>query len=436
MSFTYELSTPTQTPSSTQAPTHLMTSTPTTQDPASEFQPPDISRVRQWCERLADYYRLEPLQLDDLKQLANLMVNVDEGLIKSILWQQTTLYRILNRSVAQGIEYQRFEAALANVEELLGTSWKPSKDQELTIRVIARDMLVAHDQRSYTNVALDVKERLMTVVRKKSSNGRTTMRELLILSIAGKGKKSLEDTTWEIVNRFKKGGAGTNLSLKYQFRICMLRAWTYEDYFQGKLPPATQAISSGKSRGSELDPSLGSSLSESSAPEATATGATPLAKKRKVSVEATAEKVLTATVGKVPKGEDFFSKMDARLDDLIAEWGHDMSTQVWRDHLTDLVLRDRQLFGVCTSGVLPSIPVVPAHTVTTTVPSTPSELPVFQVAGPSGHGTGDILYEPTQALTSADPAITSPSAPGPLPLFSSSSAGGTAPSQPRTSIWD
>ena len=71
MSFTYELSTPTQTPSSTQAPTHLMTSTPTTQDPASEFQPPDISRVRQWCERLADYYRLEPLQLDDLKQLAN-----------------------------------------------------------------------------------------------------------------------------------------------------------------------------------------------------------------------------------------------------------------------------------------------------------------------------------------------------------------------------
>ncbi len=38
----------------------------------------------------------------------------------------------------------------------------------------------------------------------------------------GKGRKSLEDTTWDIMGRFKKGGAGTNLKLEYQIRMLLL----------------------------------------------------------------------------------------------------------------------------------------------------------------------------------------------------------------------
>ncbi len=38
----------------------------------------------------------------------------------------------------------------------------------------------------------------------------------------GKGRKSLEDTTWDVMGRFKKGGAGKNLKLEYQIRFLLL----------------------------------------------------------------------------------------------------------------------------------------------------------------------------------------------------------------------
>ena len=44
----------------------------------------------------------------------------------------------------------------------------------------------------------------------------------LILSVSGRGKKSLEDTTWFIMNRFKKGGVSADLKPDYQIRVALL----------------------------------------------------------------------------------------------------------------------------------------------------------------------------------------------------------------------
>ncbi|KAI1783686.1 hypothetical protein LXA43DRAFT_977008 [Ganoderma leucocontextum] len=192
---------------------------------------------------------------------------------------------------------------------------------------------------------------LLTVIRKKTSNARTSLRELvstlncvqvmfldshflqIICSIAGKAKRPLEDMVWDALNKFKKGGAGTEVRNAFLFRFALLvrrisvlqtpfktmpdsvlqRRWTYEDLFADMLVDATDNIGTMMIQDLEEQPQQASA---------------PCSKKRKLDND---DKPLKPTVGKVPKGEDFWSKMEQHLATCVTLWGDDTNTTEWRE---------------------------------------------------------------------------------------------------------
>ncbi|KAI1783112.1 hypothetical protein LXA43DRAFT_1135086 [Ganoderma leucocontextum] len=358
----------------------------------------NVARLRQWCERLGNYYGLKPEQYDDMKQLANLMGAADVGLAKVLIWQQMTLYRIWNKVETQGVDYNRFTQLLADVEELVGTAWTLSDDQATTVRVVARDLLVAHSQSSYTMLHLEVmshlrtrkeslgfgnvfghpahEKTLLTNIRKKTSNARTSLRELIICSIAGKTKRPLEDMVWDALNKFKKGGAGTDINNAYLFRFALLRRWTYEDLFADMVVDATDNL------GTMIIQDLEEQAEQVSAPSS---------KKRKLE---DGDKALKPTVGKVPKGEDFWSKMEQHLATCVTLWGDDTNTAEWREYLNETIQRDRRLFGMSTSGVISPIPVIntpPPAPLQAPIPTTPGSVP-FDINFATPPATGPYIF--------------------------------------------
>ncbi|TFK88773.1 hypothetical protein K466DRAFT_598374 [Polyporus arcularius HHB13444] len=180
-------------------------------------------------------------------------------------------------------------------------------------------------------------------------------------------------------------------------------------------------------------------------PPASSDGGAPLPEKRKHEED---EKVLKPTVGKVPKGEDFWSKIDRRLDFAVQTWGESLTTPQWREYIDETLALDRNLFGRCTSGVLPPISMQVTTMAMTPVP-TPSAVPLpgpsttpiqhrspspqltqsdfsFTAAGPS-HQTPSTITPPGLAPGAPSMSFTLSPVPSPVPTPSMSA---------RSSIWE
>ncbi|CDO68416.1 hypothetical protein BN946_scf184815.g63 [Trametes cinnabarina] len=302
--------------------------------------PAQTAALRQWCERIAHKWHLKDEQYDDLKQIVNLGSNIDNGYLRILVWNQTTMYGILNRIESQDVDYQRFGDALNGVEGLLDTSWTINDDQGL------------------------------------------------IASVSGKGRKSLEDATMDILKKMKKGGVGSPGSVKaeYQIRFAILRRWTREEYGL-ILPPSRRGDLRLPTAGEDDDPQNGGDAPMGS-PDPIQHGddfAQPT-KKRKISdVDALDMPVMPATVGKVPKGEDFWSKIDLRLAEKESEWGNNIKdSSEWRLYIDETVSRDRRLFG-SSSAVLTPLPLTSLPQATVQGPSSSTITPM-RLSMTSGFG--------------------------------------------------
>ncbi|KAI0357217.1 hypothetical protein OH77DRAFT_1422770 [Trametes cingulata] len=371
---------------------------------ATERGENETTQLCQWCERLSNQWGLKDMQYDDLKQIVNLGTRMDEGQLRIALWNQTTLYRLLNTVESQAVDQTKFLKVLEDTQEMLVRAWTVSNDQGTTLRITARDLLIEAGRTSYTELHLDVLDyitinkvrfgfedvfaepareaTLRLAISKKCSNARTTLRNQLIKSISGKSRKSLEEATLEIFKKMKKGGVGAeNITAEHQIRLALLRRWTRELLGLG-LPPSRRGASALKPI-EGVDDSSGDVWATYSAP---AEPSAPQSKKRKADNDANAvtdhsgEPTIRPTVGKTPKGEDFWSKIDAILEEKLHLWGDNMKeSDDWRDYIDATISRDRQLFGSSKSRFvtplpLKSIPIVlPLDGPSTTHPA-PSEM--------------------------------------------------------------
>ncbi|KAI0825274.1 hypothetical protein BC628DRAFT_1419251 [Trametes gibbosa] len=358
--------------------------------------PIDTTALKNWCDRVAIKWRLTSDQLGDLKQLVVQGSCLDAGHLRLWLWNQTTIYHLINKVESQAIEYESFKATMDEVQKQVVAAWAPSKAEHTTIRVITRDMLISPTRTAYMQLARDVMDHLRTnqvklglesafttpareacleaVVKKKASNARTALRSVLILSIAGKCMTPLEDAVFDILTKFRKGGVGSRSDTKadYQIVISLLRRWTFEDHWQGA--PAMKEYKklldeSEDDRddnithaGAATQPYLFEEESEDEANRQTS-------KKRRYN--STEAQVMQATVGRVPKGEDFFSKMDGRWKASLHVWGLNWKeSDLWKNHINDTIKRDHLFFGQSMSAVLPPLPFIPSTTTASAATST------------------------------------------------------------------
>ncbi|OJT13415.1 hypothetical protein TRAPUB_10050 [Trametes pubescens] len=327
--------------------------------------PADTTALKNWCDRVAIKWRLTSDQLSDLKQLVEQGASLDIGHLRICLWNQTTLYHLLNKVEAQAIEYEGFKTTMDEVQKQVAAAWAPSKAEHTTIRVITRDMLISPTHTAYTLLSLDVMDYLRTnqvklglesafttpareeclaaVVKKKASNARTTLRASLILSIAGKCTKPLEDTTYDILTKLRKGGVGSASDAKadYQIVIALLRRWTFEDHWQGT--PAMQEYMKSLrcEEDGDCEPGVAGDQALVAEEESEDEASGPPSKKRRYN---SAESlVMRATVGKVAKGEDFFSRMDGRWQASLGLWGLNWKeSEMWKRGQDALRADERQ----------------------------------------------------------------------------------------------
>ncbi|KAI9067150.1 hypothetical protein FKP32DRAFT_1755426 [Trametes sanguinea] len=246
-------------------------------------------------------------------------------------------------------------------------------------------------------------DKLLRAIRKKCSAARTLLRDKLIASVTGKGRKSLEDTTVDILKTMKKGGLGSAdiVKAEYQIRFALLRRWTREEYGLS-LPPSRRGAVRLPTEGEDDSPPDSSTPASSPSPMEHGTEA-PAAKKRKISdVNELDMPIMPPTVGKVPKGEDFWSKMDMRLADKENEWGLNIKISTeWRAssqivltvffrYIDETVSRDRHVFG-SSAAILAPLPLssLPQASASLSVPSgasaghmaSPSTIPAGQISG-------------------------------------------------------
>ncbi|KAI0043571.1 hypothetical protein FA95DRAFT_1609261 [Auriscalpium vulgare] len=305
-------------------------------------------RLKAWCDRISKKLQLKSSQYGDLHHWVDIGVDLDLGDLRLRLWQQATTYQLMNKVDDQKVEYDKFTALLEDVNIRLNETFKLSKDQIDVVIRQAKDQVFQPNQANHMQAHLPLEKAVMNDLKKfaldnisdnparqkvlranckrQASNARNQLRNLLKDSVETK-PCNLEKATHMIAEKMRLNGAPYDLKVDYQLYVAVLRRFVIDNLDLAGT--------------NENTPSLEELAQEDEPLE-------NVGKKRKQSS--------TGSVGRVPKGEDFWSKVDKFIAGLMKENGQDRRSSKWKTYLNGIILKDQEEFGVGLGVMLQPLP--------------------------------------------------------------------------------
>ncbi|RDB18361.1 hypothetical protein Hypma_000366 [Hypsizygus marmoreus] len=316
---------------------------------SASFRGEELTNTKHFCDMVANKLKLTPDQRGDLRQIVDLGAQLDSSDLKLRIYQQGTLFQILNNQTQQLVDYTTFQALLKDVQASLDKKFSLSSDHHETLLVYAKDIIFdplrTDFMAAHIALELDVKEKmdllefthvfghpareraLRAACRTKASGARNSVRQWLVRTIYGPKKTNLENATFSLAEKFKRGGPGNNLSNRYQLRVAILRRFAWEFYFVLEDSP---------------DPNDDDEQVD-------------VDNNGEIEIELRPRKRPRSS-GKVKKGECFWSKLNEHIRDLRAANGPDYSTEPWKLYFTDLVRRDIEQWGKGKDNLMEPLP--------------------------------------------------------------------------------
>ncbi|KAI0355310.1 hypothetical protein OH77DRAFT_1511597 [Trametes cingulata] len=230
-----------------------------------------------------------------------------------------------------------------------------TKEQRENIRAITQDMIYQANRVTFKALADDVEKHLRgdqamlrltnifgspfrekilsTHLKRVASSVRNAFRQDIRDSISGDKKCSLKDFTFQSAVKYKRGGPGDRLDVGYTI---------HNRRFALDNPELLN-----------IDESEDGNDSSSTPPAADSTTG-PARKKRK-----------TTAGGRVPRGEDFWSRVDRHLASYVISYGRNLASVQWKGFIDDIIRRDESNFPHAVEPWLVNDSTEPAGRVTT-----------------------------------------------------------------------
>ncbi|KAI0782790.1 hypothetical protein C8Q75DRAFT_806596 [Abortiporus biennis] len=316
----------------------------TTSESHSTSQAPQTPSVitdasaKRFCDAVFRQFNLTSTQLSDLRQFVELGLTVDPSLLKLYIWQQGSIYSLMNRLEVQVLDYNRFNELLEGINERFSMSFTLSKEQTKNVMTYAKDYLYqpgrtdfidglnrdveSHLRKNAQRLGLkDIfnnpakEQALKKVIRDKTSSARNQFRIIVIQSVQGDARCSLENATYIIAEKFKKGGPG-DLGFEYQLFVALIRRFLWDFYYRTPSESPDPAV--------DLDEPVNPDDEEQT-------------RKHK--------RPRTVGNGRIRKGEDFWSKFQTFLQSMVKQNGNDLKATGWQLYFSSIVRRDIASWG-------------------------------------------------------------------------------------------
>ncbi|KAI0754108.1 hypothetical protein C8Q80DRAFT_346356 [Daedaleopsis nitida] len=342
---------------------------PHVNNPALIMNTPEVDKLRRWSDKMGNNRGLEPAQRSEIQQNITIALSHEHGDLKHRIWLQILLYNVLNKLDSVDRSTSRLEERVTQTEAQNREAWKLEPERKAIVRLHARDIIFDPSRTSFMDMNLDLlklfesnrvkfgfedifddemrKTRFKAECKDKSSRARTALRSEIITSVFGRARTDLEHATWKIAEKFHIGGAGTTLSPDYQLLVALLRRWCYDIFAKGnehvsqdefnKIVAAQAFIEEHKSDSSDEEDETDAAVK---------------------SVKTAVDIQVVPTVGKVPKGKDFWSLIDKEYARQIKERGANWLTDAWREYFVETFSLERVRWGSSKGNLLPALPTI------------------------------------------------------------------------------
>ncbi|THH11816.1 hypothetical protein EW146_g7921 [Bondarzewia mesenterica] len=288
--------------------------------PSPSPTPPYLDPPRQ-MSLTGSTRRLTQAPTVDLKNWANKIANN--------LALTPSQYADLHILVDDKLDSKRLESLIKHALNTVEENYNLNRDQLMYLNRKAKDLAFEPNRTAWMQLFLELENttrghagftdifghearelELRKQCREKASNARSQYRLQLFASLEGSTRCDLQTATYNMAHKFKIGGPGGTLPLEYQVHNALLRRFILENMWKDWMTSA------------ETPPS---------ADDDSPTG-TPVSKKRKA-------------VGKVPKGEDFWSQVDAWFSGKLEAWGTDLQQLAWQQYVRETMEQENTRFS-------------------------------------------------------------------------------------------
>ncbi|KAH7881723.1 hypothetical protein F5I97DRAFT_1932742 [Phlebopus sp. FC_14] len=205
--------------------------------------PHEQAMLKLWCQRVGNKFELTLLQLTELGTFVNLSKNLDMGDLCLRIWEQATIYKIMNMVTANQVNYATFKSVLDDTTEHLLEGYKLSKDQQDQILILCKDLIIQPGCVEFCNFQFDLEEHIctnVTLLDFESIFGNAVHEKALraiLATINSQKYCNLETATFWIVEKIKWGRSGTNLNYSYQLLVAVLYYYAVDHYYKhGTMP--------------------------------------------------------------------------------------------------------------------------------------------------------------------------------------------------------
>ncbi|KAI0670255.1 hypothetical protein C8Q78DRAFT_1035408 [Trametes maxima] len=252
-------------------------------------------------------------------------------MLATIYWSHSERER---QALASKNEVKDLPGLFTDLRIRLEDGFQLTKEQKENIRCITQDLIYKPTQFTFKALFIEVdksirdnkeqlnmtnifftpaREKVLTShIRKTCSSVRNGFRQDVRDSVMGEKIRSLQEFTFQIAFKYKRGGPGERLDIGYTIHNALLRRFAldnpqslnYEEDEDGNIIESSPDNRAGSSR-----------------------------KKRK-----------TTASGRVPQGQDFWSKVDKYFQDHIKEKGRNLTAPAWKSLVDDVIRRDEQSF--------------------------------------------------------------------------------------------
>ncbi|KAH9948702.1 hypothetical protein B0H21DRAFT_890351 [Amylocystis lapponica] len=319
--------------------------------PPSSVPPAILSPA--FVDTLAQDYNLEPQQRANLHAFVQLG-SIGGGLSQADLATRTYTLAVMFHQIA---EQHRRDAKenLANLAQLfndlkirLEESFTFTGEQRANIRRMTQDAVYQADRTAFIAMHLDVErmcrehqtnlkltnvygnpareKQLMALIKKTCSSVRNAFRQDIRDSILGDNRRTLTEFSYDSALKYKRGGPGEQLDLGFVVHNAILRRFGLEH---------TDLIGVQEAEDSDINEDGDSD----EAPK----------KKRK-----------RRAGGRITKGEDFWSRVDAFFVKEVAARGKRLTGSQWKPYVEESIARDDARSAACSfsagRGCSPTVP--------------------------------------------------------------------------------
>ncbi|EIW86699.1 hypothetical protein CONPUDRAFT_141135 [Coniophora puteana RWD-64-598 SS2] len=282
------------------------------------------SDINVWAQSVAQTRQLTPDQVADVTSILRIGKDLGYEGLRLYIWLITLVYQVLNNvnNVTRTVDFESLHATLLHLNERMDSAYQLSKDQKRALRKLAQDLITSPGRMEYMDLAAAVVSRVRTDANAYGFTGvintsagdsamvaeaavaasaaRNRLRAMIVDSMESNKKLSLEDLTFLITKKLKKGGAA-NVRVEHLLHFAVLRyhAKRRRETAGGVAPP-----------------------------------------------------------GRVKRGADFWTTMDHGLGENKNAYGDDIKDNRWKVFYRTVIAEDQQLYGRNRGNThLPAIPV-------------------------------------------------------------------------------